>query len=219
LPAPADNDNPLGYKFSWAPRGVLLAAKNDATFLRDGATVTIPAGALYDNVESFEVPGVGTFDGYGNRNSNNYISVYNIPETKTIIRGTFRYDGWCKTLRKLLDLGYLNIEPLNGGALVGKTYAEFTAALLGKNDTATLKADIAAKLGLSVDDKLIQNFEWLGLLGADTIKDAAPIDALVTAMLPRMQYTENQRDMIFMQHKLRVEYSAEKKAKTILYVT
>ena len=28
LPAPEDNDNPFGYKFSWSPRGVLLASKN-----------------------------------------------------------------------------------------------------------------------------------------------------------------------------------------------
>lgn len=27
LPAPDNNNNPLGYKFSWAPRGVLLASK------------------------------------------------------------------------------------------------------------------------------------------------------------------------------------------------
>ena len=28
LPAPEANDNPFGYKFSWAPRGVLLASRN-----------------------------------------------------------------------------------------------------------------------------------------------------------------------------------------------
>lgn len=32
LPHPEDNNNPLGYKLSWAPRGVLLASKNDAFF-------------------------------------------------------------------------------------------------------------------------------------------------------------------------------------------
>lgn len=36
LPAPQHADNPLGYKFSWSPRGVLLAALNDARFLRKG---------------------------------------------------------------------------------------------------------------------------------------------------------------------------------------
>ncbi len=30
LPAPEDDDNPLGYKFSWSPKGVVLAGKNNA---------------------------------------------------------------------------------------------------------------------------------------------------------------------------------------------
>ena len=34
LPAPDDNDNPFGYKFSWSPRGVVLASRNSARFLK-----------------------------------------------------------------------------------------------------------------------------------------------------------------------------------------
>ncbi|RPJ40702.1 MAG: saccharopine dehydrogenase, partial [Candidatus Latescibacterota bacterium] len=36
LPAPEANTNPFGYKFSWSPRGVLLAGKNSAKYLKDG---------------------------------------------------------------------------------------------------------------------------------------------------------------------------------------
>ena len=36
LPAPEANDNPYGYKFSWSPRGVLLAGLNTARYRRDG---------------------------------------------------------------------------------------------------------------------------------------------------------------------------------------
>jgi alpha-aminoadipic semialdehyde synthase len=32
LPAPEDSNVPLGYKFSWSPRGVLTAALNGAKF-------------------------------------------------------------------------------------------------------------------------------------------------------------------------------------------
>ncbi len=32
LPAPEDADVPLGYKFSWSPKGVLTAASNSAMF-------------------------------------------------------------------------------------------------------------------------------------------------------------------------------------------
>jgi alpha-aminoadipic semialdehyde synthase len=36
LPAPEASDVPLGYKFSWSPRGVLNAALNGARFKLDG---------------------------------------------------------------------------------------------------------------------------------------------------------------------------------------
>ena len=36
LPSPEDSGNPLGYKFSWSPRGVLLAVRNEAKFKKDG---------------------------------------------------------------------------------------------------------------------------------------------------------------------------------------
>jgi len=44
LPAPEANINPFGYKFSWSPRGVLLAGKNSAHYLWDGEDVVIPGG-------------------------------------------------------------------------------------------------------------------------------------------------------------------------------
>lgn len=41
LPAPECSDNPLRYKFSWSPKGVLLALLNSAKFLRNGEVVEV----------------------------------------------------------------------------------------------------------------------------------------------------------------------------------
>jgi saccharopine dehydrogenase-like NADP-dependent oxidoreductase len=41
LPAPENSDNPLGYKFSWSPRGVLLASTNGAKFKRNGQVIIL----------------------------------------------------------------------------------------------------------------------------------------------------------------------------------
>ena len=41
LPAPDCADNPLGFKFSWSPRGALLSQRNSATFLKDGKFIEI----------------------------------------------------------------------------------------------------------------------------------------------------------------------------------
>ena len=35
VPMPEASCNPLAYKFSWSPRGVLTAAKNNAKYLQD----------------------------------------------------------------------------------------------------------------------------------------------------------------------------------------
>jgi saccharopine dehydrogenase-like NADP-dependent oxidoreductase len=42
LPSHEANNNPFGYKFSWSPRGVLLASRNAAKWLENGKEVSIP---------------------------------------------------------------------------------------------------------------------------------------------------------------------------------
>lgn len=45
LPAAAAADNPLGYKFSWNPRGAILAGRNAATYKMDGQVVNVAGGS------------------------------------------------------------------------------------------------------------------------------------------------------------------------------
>jgi saccharopine dehydrogenase (NADP+, L-glutamate forming) len=128
LPAPEANTNPFGYKFSWSPRGVLLAGKNSAHFLWDGQDVVIPGGELFEHYWTVpvEVEGkVMDFDGYPNRDSLPYMQTYGIENPQTFFRGTLRYPGWCQTLRKIAELGLLEETPLEG--LEGATFADFTA--------------------------------------------------------------------------------------------
>lgn len=46
--------------------------------------------------------------GYPNRDSTKYVKLYGIEETKTLIRGTIRYQGYVETLGALNDLGFLD---------------------------------------------------------------------------------------------------------------
>jgi len=79
LPAPENNTNPLGYKFSWAPRGVLLASRNPALFLKDGKEETIPGGTLFGHYTIERVEGYDAeLELYPNRNSVSYLDVYKI---------------------------------------------------------------------------------------------------------------------------------------------
>ena len=67
LPSFESNNNPFGYKFSWSPRGVLLASRNSARWLENGKEVNIPGEQLFENYKLQDVPGVGTFENYPNR--------------------------------------------------------------------------------------------------------------------------------------------------------
>jgi len=46
LPAPEASNNPLGYKFSWSSRGVLLALRNNACYYKDGKVRTAPLSRI-----------------------------------------------------------------------------------------------------------------------------------------------------------------------------
>ncbi|MEQ2301693.1 hypothetical protein AMECASPLE_038709, partial [Ameca splendens] len=92
LPAPECSDNPLRYKFSWSPYGVLLNTIRQVVFLRDNEVVNIPAGgALMDSATTMDFfPGFN-LEGYPNRDSTKYAEPYGIQTAHTIIRGTLRF--------------------------------------------------------------------------------------------------------------------------------
>ncbi|PIO65528.1 alanine dehydrogenase/PNT domain protein [Teladorsagia circumcincta] len=92
LPAPEASDNPLRYKFSWSPKGVLTALLNPAKYLQNGKVVDIPSGKVIDHLYPIDfMPGFNLI-GYGNRDSTKYADIYGLgSECKTLIRGTLRY--------------------------------------------------------------------------------------------------------------------------------
>jgi len=207
LPAPEANTNPFGYKFSWSPRGVLLAGKNSAHYLKDGRDVVVPGEQLFDHYWSVpvEVEGqVTDFEGYPNRDSLPYMQTYGITTTRTMFRGTLRNVGWCATLRKIVDLGLLDEQARDD--MAGLTFARFTARLIGS--TGDLKQDLAAFLKVEEDSLVIRNLEWLGLLSDEPLplQKGAPIDVLTARMLEKMQYKEGERDMLILQHEFIAQY-------------
>jgi saccharopine dehydrogenase-like NADP-dependent oxidoreductase len=207
LPAPEANTNPFGYKFSWSPRGVLLAGKNSAHYLKDGRDVVVPGETLFDHYWTVpvEVEGqVTDFEGYPNRDSLPYMQTYGITTTRTMFRGTLRNVGWCATLRKIVDLGLLDEQERDD--MAGLTFARFTARLIGS--TGDLKQDLAAFLKVEEDSLAIRNLEWLGLLSDDPLplQKGAPIDVLTARMLEKMRYEEGERDMLILQHEFLAAY-------------
>jgi len=205
LPAPEANTNPFGYKFSWSPRGVVLAAKNSARYLKDGKEISIPGEKLFGHYWTVKIEGLGEFEAYPNRDSIPYIETYGIPETETMYRGTLRNPGWCETWKKFVELGLLNEEEQD---LNGLNYADLLRRLIGSRPGGDLKRDLAAHLGLAEDSEVLKRFEWLGLLSDEPLplKRGSALDVLAARLLEKLQYEEGERDMIVLQHEFVAAY-------------
>jgi saccharopine dehydrogenase (NADP+, L-glutamate forming)/spermidine synthase len=212
LPAPDANTNPLGYKFSWSPRGVLLAGKNSARWRKDGKEINVPGEELFDHHWPVSIEGLGQLEGYPNRDSLPYADVYSLPDVKTIFRGTLRNVGWCETIRKLVAANWFSEEPID---LKGLTYKQLTAKLLG-TPGEDIRREAMSRLDITEDSYPIKNSEWLGLFSDDPlpVEEGSPLDVMVHNMLAKMQYAEGERDMLVMQHEFIAEYP-DKKEKII----
>ena len=202
LPAPDCNDNPYGYKFSWSPRAVCTAGKNPGRFRENGKQVDIPGPELFTCVHPMHVEGIGELEAYPNRDSLGYIDLYGLEGIDTMFRGTFRYPGWCETLKKIVDLGLLEETPVTYPA--GTTYAQFTARFLKSPPTGDLRKDLAGQLGLETASPILDRLEWLGLFSDEQIaiteKETTPLDVLAALMLLKMPYKPGERDMIVLCH-------------------
>lgn len=212
LPAPEANTNPFGYKFSWSPIGVLLAGKNSAQYLKNGQEVLIRSEDLFDNYSLIEIEGLGEFEGYPNRNSLPYIQLYGIQSTKTMLRGTLRYKGWCPTMKKIVELGLLDEEEKDWSEL---TYKDFMRKLMNEPSEKDITKALSNHLNIDEDSDVTKRLEWLGLLREDPLPltKGSALDILADRMLAKLQYEEGERDMIILQHEFVASLPGNKKEK------
>jgi saccharopine dehydrogenase-like NADP-dependent oxidoreductase len=210
LPSHEANNNPFGYKFSWSPRGVLLASRNAAKWLEDGKEISIPGEQLFENYYLQDIKETGAFENYPNRNSIPYKEIYGLKDAKTVYRGTFRMTGWCETIRAIVALGWLSEEPLKN--FIGTTYGDLTRHLISARPNDDLPNATAKYLGLKPYAAIIKRLEWLGLFGNESLpKDKNnPLDYLNVLTLEKMSMGPHERDMVVMHHEFVAEYPSKK---------
>jgi saccharopine dehydrogenase-like NADP-dependent oxidoreductase len=199
LPAPEANDNPFGYKFSWAPRGVLLAGRNNAQYLADDRPVEVPSQRLFRDMHVLQVEGQGDYEAYPNRDSISYIDVYGLQGISTMFRGTLRNMGWCDTLFNIGRLGLLSLDEVE---VKGLSYADFTRRLIGAGPQDDLRTAVARKLGLPPDALPVWNLHWLGLFSDRRfqVDRISPLDAMGDLMYEKLSFRPGERDMIVLYH-------------------
>jgi len=212
LPAPEDSDNPLGYKFSWSSRGVLLALRNDAKFYKDGEVCSIPGSELMNAAKPYFIYPGFAFVAYPNRDSTPYRERYRIPEAQTVIRGTLRYQGFPQVIRVLVDMGFLSDEERD----FLKTpipWKEATRQVLGATSSAEsdLLWAISSKTTFADNDernRILAGLRWIGLFSDNPITPRGnPLDTLCATLEQKMQYGPGERDLVMLQHKFEIEHA------------
>ena len=210
LPAPEANTNPWGYKFSWSPRGVVMAGKNSAKYLMDNEIVEIPGPELFATHWEVDIPGFGKLEAYPNRNSVPYRELYDIAETDTMFRGTLRYLGWCVTMKKIVDLGLLDDEKAYD--LPNLTYANFMKDFVNSSEYDDLKKALADKWDVDESSDPIFRMNWIGLLGDEKIglEKGTAMDVFCKILLDKLKYAPGERDLLVLHHEFRAEYPDKK---------
>lgn len=207
LPAPEANTNPLGYKFSWAPKGVLKAAGNGAKYMKDGKIIEIDGPDLFQNYWFVDVEGAGTFEAYPNRNSLDYIDLYNLKDVKTMYRGTFRNISHCDTWYILSQMGFYKEEEIF--ADLEGTVKDFILTKMFKVEKdKCLKSLLMEKYNLPAASVILKKFEWLGFFDETPIpiKKGGAVDVLTAIMLEKMSYEKGERDLLVLHHQFVAEY-------------
>jgi saccharopine dehydrogenase-like NADP-dependent oxidoreductase len=212
LPALADNNNPLGYKFSWSPVGVMLAANNNGRYLKDGQIIEVPGEKLFEHYWLLDVPDGGVFEAYINRDALPYIDLYNIPTAKSMYRGTLRNIGHCESWNNFKKLGLLNQQITFDFSKM--TMAEVMAKLV-KSDGANLTKDIAAFLNVPEYSITIKKLGWLGLLSAQKVppQTASVFDMFADILQERLVFKGNEVDLLVQHHEFIAEYDNGRKEK------
>jgi len=202
LVAPESDNNPWHYKFSWNPRNVVLAGQGTAQFLEDSKLKYIPYRRLFRQYRLVQVPGMGEWEVYANRDSLLYRDAYGLSDIQTLFRGTVRHRGFCDAWNALVRIGLTDatFPIVNSDKL---TYHDLMEAFLGiSQHTGSVKDRMAKLLETEPESPIMQKLEWLGLFSKRRIKvkDATPALILEQLLLEKWALQPQDKDMVIMQH-------------------
>lgn len=203
LVAPESDDNPWGYKFTWNPRNVVLAGQGGAVkFIQEGTYKYIPYHKLFRRTEVIDIEGYGRFEGYANRDSLKYRSVYGLEKIPTLFRGTLRRVGFCKAWDVFVQLGCTDdTYTIENSAEM--THREFINLFLAYNPFDRVELKLMHYLKIDQDSPIMEKLEWLGIFSDEKIglQNASPAQILQHILEKKWSLKDDDKDMIVMWHK------------------
>ena len=210
LVAPESDTNIWNYKFTWAPRNVVLAGQGGAAkFIQEGAYKYIPYCNLFRRTEFLEVEGYGRFEAYSNRDSLKYRSVYGLDDVLTLYRGTIRRVGFSKAWNMFVQLGMTDDSYIMEGS-EAMTYRQFVNSFLPYHPTDSVELKMRHILKIDQDDIMWDKLVELDLFSRSKkvgLKNATPAQILEKILSDSWTLQPEDKDMIVMYHKFGYEWN------------
>jgi saccharopine dehydrogenase-like NADP-dependent oxidoreductase len=208
LVAPESDNNLWNYKFTWAPRNVVLAGQGGAAkFIQEGRYKYIPYHKLFRRTEFLAVEGYGKFEGYANRDSLKYRSVYGLDDVLTLYRGTIRRVGFSKAWNMFVQLGMTD-DTYTMENSETMSFREFTNSFLPYHPTDSVEIKMRLALNIEQDDIMWDKLLELDLFNPNKIvglKNGTPAQILERILNDRWTLQPEDKDMIVMYHKFGYE--------------
>jgi len=205
LVAPESDNNPWNYKFTWNPRNVVIAGQGSAAkFIQRNRYKYIPYNRLFRRTEVINIDGYGKFEGYANRDSLKYRSIYGLDDIPTIYRGTLRRIGFSRAWNTLVQIGATDDSYIMEGS-ADMTHRDFINSFLSFNPYDSVELKFRYYMRIDQDDAIWEKLEWLGLFEKEKIglgKDSTPAQILQIIMEKKLSLSPDDKDMIVMHHKI-----------------
>ncbi len=204
LVAPESDNNPWNYKFTWNPRNVVLAGQGSAAkFIQEGQYKYIPYNRLFRRTEIINVEGHGRFEGYANRDSLKYRSIYGLEDIPTIYRGTLRKVGFSRSWNVFVQLGATDDSYILEGSK-DMTKRDYINSFLPYNPHDSVELKLRHYLHIEQDDAIWDKLIWLGIFDNEPLnleEDKTPAQILQKILEEKWNLEEDDKDMIVMWHK------------------
>ena len=214
LVAPESDTNLWNYKFTWAPRNVVLAGQGGAAkFIQEGTYKYIPYHKLFSRTEFMEVENYGRFEAYANRDSLKYRSIYGLDNVLTLYRGTLRRVGYSKAWNMFVQLGMTD-DSYTMDDSETMNYRQFTNSFLPYHPTDSVEIKTRLILKIDQDDVMWDKLLELDIFNSNKIvglKNATPAQILEKILNDSWTLQPNDKDMIVMYHKFGFEIDGEKR--------
>lgn len=203
LPSRKAATNPLRYKFSWSPRGVLGALTRPSKFRLNNEMVVIQGPENLDFSRVLHLPGIGVFESNPNADSIFYAEKYGLSDTPTVRRSTLRFPGWGIFWRFMIKHNLMDSQT----TLACKGLTPEKGLLLASGPhRESLKNWILSDCGDRASF-ILEVLDDLGVFGDELLtEDLTAFEIILQLAQKRWQFEPGETDWVVMVHELTCDF-------------